>query len=149
MQRKAGQSTFGSRFGGRTPSPEMKLGYFRRHLRQPKVPSRSESLNFRGQGSGAKRPSRAESHQPSAACSAAEPSLQRRKSHLSGARLGGQNSLLKGFGGRTLLRRPNLSSSRTQLQAQTSHSNLPTPKTCKPQFHNLHILKYRHKGVQN
>ena len=89
MQKKAGQGTFGGRFGGRNPSPETKLMHVRRHLRQPKVSSRDET-------------------QPSAALSAAEPCLQRRKSKCSGASFGSRNCLHKGFGGRTFLRRPNL-----------------------------------------
>ena len=43
MQKKAGQGTFGGRFGGRNPTPETKLMHVRRHLRRPKVSSRDET----------------------------------------------------------------------------------------------------------
>ena len=42
MQKKAGQDTFGGRFGGRKSSPETKLKHLRRHLRRPNPPNRAE-----------------------------------------------------------------------------------------------------------
>ncbi|KAG8661850.1 hypothetical protein MANES_01G050450v8 [Manihot esculenta] len=107
-------------------------GHFRRHLRRPKVPDRDES------------------QAGLAAPSAAELSLQRRKSGTFGSRtlpsaaeslLSSQNPTFGGkvrrpipassgrFGGRNHLRRPNLSSSRTQPLCISSLPNLPyTPK---------------------
>ena len=122
--------------------------HFRRHLRRPEVSSRDET------------------RVGSAAPSAAEPSLQRRKSGTFGGRtlpsaaeslLSSQNSTFGGkvrrpipassgrFGGRNHLRRPNLSSSRTQPSctsvSQTSQ-NTPNLTYSLPSMH-THSHKQR------
>ena len=48
MQKKAGQDTFGGRFGGRMSSPETKLKHLRRHLRRPNPPNRAEHAKTLG-----------------------------------------------------------------------------------------------------
>ena len=85
MQERAGQGTFGGRFGGRkslqsrksgrfggtfggrNSQTEAKLMHVRRHLRRPKVPDRDESL-LSGTSFGSRR-------LPPQACSAAESSF--------------------------------------------------------------------------
>ena len=52
MQKKAGQNTFGGRFGGRMSSPETKLKHLRRHLRRPNPPNRAEHAKHSGASCG-------------------------------------------------------------------------------------------------
>ena len=92
MQKKAGQGTFGGRFGGRNPSPETKLMHVRRHLRRPKVSSRDETHTL----SAAELP-----------LSAAESPFLNRKPSFRGQPLAAETASTKGsaaepsFGGRT------------------------------------------------
>ncbi|KAG8639632.1 hypothetical protein MANES_14G157966v8 [Manihot esculenta] len=124
--------------------------HFRRHLRRPKVSSRDET------------------RVGSAAPSAAEPSLQRRKSGTFGGRtlpsaaeslLSSHNSTFGGkvrrpnhastgtFGGRNHLRRPNLSSSELSLctSASKTFQNTPNLTYSLPSMH-THSHKQRKQG---
>ncbi|KAG8640498.1 hypothetical protein MANES_13G063730v8 [Manihot esculenta] len=132
---------------------EGKTEHLRRHFRRPKVSSRDETHIL-----SAAEPllSAAESPItiPSGAPSASESLVQRRNStfggtfggrmcmtdpkvHLPEAAFGSQSHLHKAFGGRNSLRRPNLSSSRTQFMHQHLSSTLP-------HIPNMHKTSSRH-----
>ena len=142
MQRKAGQNTFGGRFGGRKSSPETKLMHLRRPNLYFRQPNPFGGKFRRRKGTPETKVSNLRRHlrRPN---SPPEPKVQKL-----GGKLGQPKPPPQGFDGRMYLRLPNLSSSARQKLALPLAKNTKPSQSQPPPFLNMHTPKYMLKGVK-